>query len=437
MIRFLCAFFFSISASVAVAEIDIQEVETPSGVKVWLVEEPSIPFVALEILFKGGTSLDVEGKRGATNLMMALLEEGAGDLDAQAFQAQREALAASYEFGSYDDSVSVSARFLSENRDEAVELLRSAINDPRFDQQALDRVRSQVLANIASSEKNPNRIASRAFYSAAFGDHPYGTDDSGTVESVAALTAEDMFEAHENALVRSRAYVSVVGDISADEVGALIDRLIGDLPETGPDFPEPVEFGLAGGTTVIPYQTPQSVALFGHSGIERDDPDFFAAYILNTILGGNGPQSVLMDEVREKRGLTYGVYSYLVSKDYSTMMLGSVASGNERMAETISVIKEVWNDFYENGVSADQLDRAKTYLTGEYPLRFSSNAKIANILVGMQIEGIPRDYVVNRNDYINAVTLDDISRVARELLAPEDLHFVVVGQPEGLEKQDG
>jgi len=418
--------------TMARADVDIQEITSPGGIGAWLVEDHSIPFVALEIHFDGGSALDASGKRGAINLMTGLLEEGSGEMTAQEFQAAREALAATFEFNVYDDGLSVSSRFLTENRDAAVALLRQALVEPRFDQDAIDRVRGQVLAGIAAEEKNPNRMAGRAFYAAAFGDHPYGSSQNGTADSVAALTRDDMLAAHAATLVQSRANVSAVGDITAAELGAIVDKLLGALPVDGPALPPRVDFGLSGGTTVIPYPIPQSVALFGHAGIKRDDPDFFAAYILNTILGGSGRQSILMDEVREKRGLTYGVYTYLVPRDHTEMMLGSVASSNDRIAEAIAVIRDQWRRVATEGVTQEQLDSANTYLTGEYPLRFDGNRKIAGIMVGMQVQGLPTDYVTNRNDYINAVTLADVNRVAAYLLQPDALHFTVVGQPEGL-----
>lgn len=433
MKRLILALFLMVAPLVARAEIEIQEVTSPGGIDAWLVEEQSIPFAALEIIIDGGASLDEPGKRGATNLMMGLLEEGAGDMDARAFQTAREGLAASYGFDAYDDSVVITARFLTENRDQAVELLRKALTEPRFDQDALDRVRAQVQSIIRSDSTDPNAIAGAAFDAAAFGDHPYGSDINGTAESVSALTRADIITAHRNALVRSRVHVGAAGDISAQELGILLDDLLGALPEEGPDLPGPVAFGLDGGTTVIDFETPQSVALFGHEGLERDDEDFFAAYILNEILGGRGVQSRLMEEVREKRGLTYGVYSYLVPKDYAALYLGSVASANDRIAQAIAVIRDEWARMVQEGVTAEELEAAKTYLTGAYPLRFDGNAAIAGILAGMQATGLPPDYVENRNAYVEAVTLDDINRVAGELLNPEGLHFVVVGQPEGLD----
>lgn len=432
MLRIVLTAWFALTATVLTAAVDIQEVTSDGGIDAWLVEEPSIPFVALEIRIRGGTSLDAPGKRGAINLMMALIEEGADDMDARAFQAARESLAASFSFRAYDDTMSISAQFLSENQDEALALLRSALVNPRFDQAAIDRVRGQVLSGISSDLKNPNRIASAALNAAAFGDHPYGTNADGTVESVNALTRDDMIAAHQATFTRDRISVGAVGDITAEGLSALLDDLLGALPAEGPPLPNDVDFGLEGGMTVIPFDTPQAVALFGHAGIERDDDDFFAAYIINQVLGAGGFESRLMEEVREKRGLTYGISTFLIPKFHAEMYLGQVASSNATIAEAIEVTRAEWARMANEGMTQEELDTVKTYLTGEYPLRFDGNAEIASILVGMQMIGLPPDYVINRNDFIEAVTLDDVNRVAAELLRPEDLHFVVVGQPEGL-----
>jgi zinc protease len=432
MLRFIFALCLSLAAVQARAAVTIDTVTSPGGINAWLVQAHEIPFVALEIRIRGGANLDEPGKRGAVNLMMALLEEGSGEMDARAFQEARESLAASYSFRTYDDSISISARFLTENQDAAVDLLRQAIITPRFDPDAIERVRAQVVAGLAADAEDPGTIAGDAFYAAAFAGHPYGTSLSGTLDSVATLTRDDLLAAHGATLTRDRIYVGAVGDITPEQLGVLLDHLLGALPATGPALPEPVAFGLDGGITVIDYPTPQSVALFGHAGIKRDDPDYFAAFILNHILGGSGFDSRLMQEVREKRGLTYGIGTYLVPKDFSEMVLGSVSSGNDTMAEAIAVIQDQWASLAASGVTQEELDRAKTYLTGEYPLRFDGNSEIADILVGMQMIGLPPDYVINRNDYVNAVTLADINRVAAYLLRPEELHFTVVGQPAGL-----
>ncbi len=432
MIRFVYVIVSFLVALPAVAEIKIEEVTSPGGIKAWLVDEPSIPFVALEVRFKGGTSLDASGKRGVTNLMVGLLEEGAGEYDAQAFARASESLAAQFGYDSHADAVSISARFLNENRDEAIELLRLSLTQPSFAQQAVDRVRQQVLSGIRSNSKDPDKIAGNRFDALVYGDHPYGSDDSGTISSVTALTREDIMNAHAGAMAKDRVYIAAVGDIRSAEFGLLLDDLLGGLPDTGADMPEKAEFVWSGGVDVVEFDTPQSVAVFGQPGIHRDDPDFFAAYLLNTVLGGGGFESRLMTEVREKRGLTYGVYSYLVLRDLANLYLGSVASANDRISEAIDVIRAEWARISEKGVSEQELTDAKALLTGAYPLRFDGNGSIAKIMVGMQMDAMPIDYIDTRNDKVNIVTLEDVNRVAGELLDPAALKFVIVGKPEGI-----
>lgn len=432
MIRMLCVAAAMVFATLPARAIDIEEVTSPGGIKAWLVQEPSIPFMALEIRFKGGAALDRPGKRGAINLMAGLLEEGAGDLDATEFAAAREALAASYGFRANDDSISISAQFLTENRDAAVALLRSAITQPSFSSTALERVRSQVLSGIASDAKDPNTIAGQTFDALAFGDHPYGSRREGTKETVTALSRDDIVTAYEDVMALGRVHVGAVGDITPDELGVLLDTLLGDLPVEGAPLPGRAEYLLEGGITVVDFPTPQSVAVFGHEGLKRDDPDFFPAFVMNQVLGAGGFGSRLMEEVREKRGLTYGVYSYLLPMDNAELIMGQVASANERVAEAISVIQDEWRKLAQDGITDEELADAKTYLTGAYPLRFDGNATIARILVGMQMDELDISYVNTRNAKIEAVTREDVLRVAERLMQPDALHFVVVGQPEGL-----
>jgi zinc protease len=321
---------------------------------------------------------------------------------------------------------------LTQNRDEAAALLSAALTEPRFDDSAIERVRGQVLSIIEGNARDPGDIASSTFNALAYGDHPYGSSQEGTVETVSALTRDDIVAAHRAALTRERVVVGAAGDITPEELGLLIDRILGGLPAEAPPRPDLAEFGLTGGTTVVDFPSPQSVAYFGHRGIERDDPDFFAAFVLNQILGGGGFRSRLMEEVRVERGLTYGIGTFLSLANLSPALLGQFSSSNDLVGEAIEVVRDQWADIAENGITQDELDAAIRYMTGEYPLRFDGNGRIAGILAGMQADGMPADYIVNRNDYVRAVTLEDINRVAAELLQPENLHFVVVGQPEGL-----
>ena len=417
------------------ADISVKTITSPGGLSAWVLEEPAIPFTALNIMFSGGAALDPPDKRGAAFMMTGLLEEGAGDLDSQAFAAKLEALSASFSFDVGDDTLSISVRVLTENRAEALALLKTALMQPRFDPDAVERVRQQVLSILASDAQDPTDTAQRVWAEQAFGDHAYGTAYQGTESSIAELTRADLLAAHQNLLVRDTLSVSAVGDITAEDLGPILDNLVGDLPAGSALETAPMKLDIPAGLTVVDIPTPQSVAFFGHKGIDRAHPDFFAAFILNTILGGRGIESRLTAEVREKRGLTYGISTVLISKDQANVMLGQVASANDRIGAAIEVIRDEWSKLARDGVTAEELQAAQTYLTGAYPLRFDGNSQIAQILVGMQRQGLALDYINTRNTKINAVTLSEINHVAAQLLKPEALNFVVVGQPTGLKQE--
>jgi zinc protease len=436
MRRFIWAVTAILFALPAWAETKIQQVTSKGGINAWLVEEHGIPFTALEIRFLGGTSLDRPGKRGEVNLMTALIEEGSGDLDSQGFAAARDGLAAEFHFKSDLDGVGVSAQFLTENRDQAVDLLHTALTKPRFDADAVERVRGQVLAGLAADAKNPDAIGGKILRARAYGSHPYGTVGDGTEESVKALTRDDMITAFKGAIARDRIYVAAAGDITPAELGELLDKLLGDLPAMGAPQPGRVEVVAKGGVAVSDYPGPQSSVSFYQGGIKFDDPDYFAAAILNEILGGNGFSSRLMDEVREKRGLTYGIGTGFAAYDHAEMLSGSLAVSNENAGKAIQVIRDVWADLAKNGVTQKELDDTKTYMTGAYPLRFDGNGTIASILVGMQILGLPSDYPAKRNERVAAVTLEDVKRVAARLLTPDSLFFVVVGEPKDVKSTE-
>ena len=432
MIRAAIATVLALLAVPAQA-IEIQDVTSPGGIKAWLVQDDSIPFVALDIQFRGGASMDAEGKRGAVNMMTALLEEGAGSNSATQFAQAVEDLGARLSFSASDDTVSVGFQSLTENRDAAADLLAQALAQPRFDDDALTRVRGQVQAVIRSEATDPNSIAAKEMAAQAWGAHPYATSINGTAESVAALTRQDLVAAKNRVLARDRVVVGAAGDISAEELGLLLDRILGGLPDqaTAP-LPEQAELQVTGGTTVIDWDSPQTVVAFAGPGIPIDDPDYFAAFVANHILGGGGFSSRLMEEIREKRGLTYGVGTALATGLYGQTWQGGMSGSNATTAEAVDLIRAEWARMAE-GVTDQELTDAKTYLTGEYPLRFDGNGRIASIMAGMQLIGFPIDYIDTRNDKVEAVTSEDVSRVAQRLLDPERLRFVLVGRPEGIE----
>ncbi len=431
--RFLAPLLVALAFAVpAHATINIQPVTSPGGIEAWLVEDTSIPFVAIDLWFGGGGSLDAPETRGAVHLMAALLEEGAGDLDATEFASELEGLAASLDFDVYRDEVVISIQMLTQNRDEVLALVRDVLLNPRFDEAAVERVRGQVLAGIESDEIDPDSIASNTFNAMAYGDHPYGSALEGSLETVSALTRDDLVAAHRQALVRDRVSIGVTGDMTAEDLGPILDTLLSDLPLSDQPLPGLAEVNLEGGITVVDFATPQSSIFFGHAGLRRDDPDFFAAFVMNQVLGAGGYRNRLMAEVREARGLTYGISTWLGLNKAAPMMLGRFSSSNALAAEAIEVVQAEWAEIATNGITAAELEAAQRYMTGAYPLRFDGNANIAGTLAAMQSDNMPIDYIATRNDAVMAVTLEDVQRVAERLVRPENLHFLVVGQPEGL-----
>ena len=425
----LVALFILIAAPLR-AEVDITPVTSPSGLEAWLVEERSIPFVALELVFEGGATLDDDETAGAVNMMAALLSEGAGDLDAQEYAMRSEELAARLSFDAGRDTVSVTARFLTEDADAVIDHLRMALTEPRFDEDAIERARGQVISGIRSDLRDPGELANRAFFEAAFGDHPYGRPGEGTEDSVAALTREDLVAAHESAFGRDRVHVGAAGDIDADTLGTMLDTVLAELPASGGAMPDRATNALEGGTELVEFDGPQASIVFGHAGIPRDDPDFIPAFVMNQILGGGRFGTRLMRELREERGLTYGVHSRLQPMRDGALVMGSIATDHDNVDEVIELVRAEWAKMAEAGPTGDELDAIITYLTGSFPLQFDGNAAIARILADFQAQGLGPDYISERNELIAGVSLEDAADVAERILDPDALFFVVAGRPE-------
>ena len=412
---------------------EIKPITSPGGIKAWLVEEHSVPLIQVGIAFEGGSAADPAGKEGLANFLSGMLDEGAGDLTSQEFQARVEDLNVKMSFDADRDSFSASFATLTENREEGFKLLGLALSKPRFDAEPLERVRKQILTILARSEEDPDDVAARTWFAAAFPDHPYGHRTMGTPDTVMAISDADLRDLVKREFARDDVYVSIVGDVTETEAGRLLDLALGGLPASGQKVSIPeTKPSYMPGLKIVEKPVPQSTAIFGAPGIKRDDPDWYIAYVMNYVLGGGGFSSRLMDEVREKRGLTYGVYTYLYPFDHAGLILGSVASENNKIAESIALVRAEIAKMRDNGVTDKELADAKTYLTGSYPLSFDTSRKIAGQLVAIQREGLGLDYVKNRNAYVEAVTSDQIKRVAARLLDPDQLLWVVVGMPDGL-----
>lgn len=411
------------------AEVNIQEVISDKGIKAWLVEDYSVPIVTVRFSFQGGNTQDPPGKEGLSNLMSALFDEGAGDLDSDAFQIRLDDAGAEMRFGAGRDTVFGSMRMLSEKRDEALDLLKLAINQPRFDADPIDRIRAQIVAGIVAGERDPDTVAQVKWQEALYGDHPYARQEDGTEASLSAITADDLRAYHKAVFARDTLNVAVVGAIDAETLKKKLDELFGDLPEKSDLRPvSDVDMKL-GQQVVVDYELPQTTLRLAYPGVPRDAPDFFAAYLMNHILGGGTFSSRLFDEVREKRGLAYGVGSSLVTSKYSSGLLIRTATRSDRAAETLGVIRDQVRRMAEDGPTEAELDAAKKFVIGSYALNnLDTSDAIANTLLSLQQEGLGIDYMQRRDALIEAVTLDDVKAAARKLLVAEPA-VLVIGPP--------
>jgi zinc protease len=410
----------------------VERVVSAGGVEAWLVHEPAVPLIAVEFAFVGGSVQDPPGKAGTANLTASSLDDGAGDLDSKAFADRLERKAIELTFNADRDNLRGAMRTLTENRDEAFDLLRLALTQPRFDDRDVEINRAQILAIMRRETTNPGDIASQRWWETAFQGHPYGRPVKGTPESLPNITVADLRAYTQRVLARQNLKIAVVGDIDAETLKPLLDRVFGALPEK-PDL-VPVENvtpqGL-GRRIVVSLDVPQAVVDFGGPGIARKDPDFMAAYIVNHILGGGSFSSRLYQEVREKRGLAYSVSDSLIWLDHAALFMGGTATRADRTAETLELIEKEIHRLADTGPTAAELAKAKNYLNSSFALNLDTSSKIASLLVQLQIDNLGIDYFQRRPAMIAAVTLDDARRVAKRLL-DSGLLITVVGKPEGV-----
>jgi zinc protease len=420
-VAMLLALLMLVAAGVpqARAAVKIQEVTSPGGITAWLVEDYSVPIVSMRFAFRGGTSQDPPGKEGLVNLMSGLFDEGAGELDSDAFQDRLDAAGAEMRFNAGRDAMFGSMRMLAEKKDEAFDLLRLAVSGPRFDQAPIDRIRGQIAAGIAARSNRPETAAQRAWLTALYQDHPYARRDEGTEETLAAITADDLRAMHRRMFARDNLIVGVVGAIDAETLRHKLDELFGSLPEKAALDPVPDVEPKLGQTINVPYDLPQATLQLAYPGIDRQDPRYFAAYLMNHILGGGTFTSRLFAEVRDKRGLAYGVSSAMVNHDHSAALVIYTATRADRAQQTLGVIQDVVAKLVRDGVTETELAEAKKYVIGAYAIaNLGDSSSIANTLVGLQMEDLGRDYIDRREALINAVTLEEVQEAARTLLSP-------------------
>jgi len=424
------AFSFLLICSGPAHAMKIQVVKSPGGIEAWLVEAHDNPLLALKFSFEGGNAQDPEDKPGVANFLSAMLDEGAGDITASDFQEQMESIAMRMRYEDSRDAFYGNFETLTQNRDEAVGLLKLAITKPRFDADAVERIRAQLLANLVYSDRDPEKVAAKEWFAVAFEGHTYARPSQGTEATVGSITRDDLEAYRKRVFARSNLKVVAVGDITAEQLGNLVDDVFGDLPATADLKPVPMTEPIKGGKEKwITMDVPQSVAVFGLPAMPRKDPDFMAAFILNQLVGGGGFASRLMEEVREKRGLAYSVYSYIQPFRHTSILTGGVATRADAIQQSLDVIRKELKHVADEGPTAEEFENAKKYLIGSYALRFDTNSKIASQLLGLLEDDFGPDYIENRNKMIEAITLDEAKRVAKRLLEPNNLIVTIVGQP--------
>ena len=423
----------AVAEAIAASPTPVRAVLSPGGVEAWHVESDVVPLVALAFTFEGGAAQDPPGKAGAMQMLARLLDEGAGPLDSDAFQERLAARAIELHFNAGPDATGGSLKTLVKHAEEAFDLLRLALAEPRFDPAAIERVRAQMIAGLRYQQNDPGVLATKRFFAEAFPSHPYGNPTSGTVESVAAITRDDLVALHRAVIARGRVKVAAVGAIGEDQLGVLLDKVFGSLADPVPLLAvAPTLMVGRGARHVVDLDVPQSVIRFGMPGVSWRDPDFIPAYVLNHVLGGGAFTSRLFQEVREKRGLAYSVGTSLVSYRAAAMVWGYTATKNERVAECLAVLEDEIARLTSDGPSDEELAKAKDYLTGSYALGFDTSSKIAHQLAQIAFEGLGLDYIARRNPLVAAVTQADVKRAAARTLGDGKMLVVVAGRPSGL-----
>jgi zinc protease len=419
--------------SPAHSAVNVEVVETPRGLKFWLVRSHAVPLVSLEFAMRGGAAQDPAEKAGLGALTWGLLDEGAGDLDSQAFHRALDEKAVEMQFHCDRDHWSGRMRTLLKNLDRATELLNLAVNAPRFDEEPFERVREHMNARLRHDLNDPGALAARNWKAKAFPHHPYGQPAEGSLETLARIERADLVHAARRGLARDRLMIAVVGAIDERGAADLVDRAFADLTAKGElKAVAAAEFAGLGSIDAIDLDVPQSTIRFGRPALKRDDPDYIASVVGAHVLGGSGSMtSRLFREVREKRGLAYTVFGTFYALEHGTYFYGGTTTKNERARESFDVAAAEIRDVALNGLGEEELEKGKTYLIGSYPLRFDTSAKIASQLVHIQLERRAPDWLIERNREIAAVTQASVRRAAHRAFGDGSLHTTVVGRPEG------
>jgi zinc protease len=425
--RFLLLMLLSLTPVLSQA-VNIEKVISPKlGIEAWLVQSHQLPMVNVHVSFKVGSIHDGE-KNGVSSLTASLIPEGSGQMNAEEFTQEIEKMGAMFSATPHRLKSTFSMRMLSEHKQTSFALLGQAVSQPHFDTDAFERVRDAVKTSILAGQQNPSHVGSLLLQKHFYEGHPYGRPVTGTFESVEQLTPFDVKRFYDQNYHLKNMVVSVVGDITAEELGTYLDTIFIDLKpgEKANDLPSVPSQHLP---LMIRQEmnVPQSTVYLAHAGITRQDPRYYAVFVMNYVLGGGGFNSRLMEEIREKRGLAYGVYSYLEILPNTGSFRASVSTKNEDVMQSIALIKSEMARFKREGTNQKEYDGAISYLKGSFPLRLDSSSKILGYLDTMQLENLGVEYLDMWTKHIEKVTKEDVERVAKELLREDHLMTVIVG----------
>lgn len=408
--------------------VDVKIVSA-NGVQAWLIEDHILPIISIDMAFKNaGSAHDPDGKEGTSYQIASMLNEGAGEYSSQEYQKLLEENAINFVPSADKDNFYISVKTLSENLNTAIDLTNLAITKPKFNDNDYSRIKSETLTVLSKEDESEGAVAQKTFEKIMFGTHAYSKHKVGSISSVEKITPADLHEYVQNNFGKDNMLISIVGDV--DEAGAktILEKLTQNMPEKSKNADLPL-FGTyaPGGVTDVKMDNPQTYVMFGEQGLARGDKDYYAAYILNHILGGEGFSARLMTEVREKNGLAYSVGTDLENSDKADLYLGVVSSKNQTVDQAINIIKQEFKKISDNGITAAELKDAKDFITGSFGLNLDKNENLAAFLISMQIYHLGPDYLNKRNDYFKSVKVDQVNAVAKRLVRPESLVFIKVG----------
>ncbi len=412
--------------------VEVKEVVSQRGIKAWLVEEHALPLIAAKIVFTdSGYTHDAKGKEGRANMTAAMLTEGAGDMDSRAFNEAIESHAIDIGVGVDEDMFRLSLQTLSEHKETAFSYLGMMLRDPRFDADAMERTRRQTLSILMQQNQEPGYLLWKHWQKAAFPNHPYSNPPAGTAESVAELSKDDLRFYLSHYLTQKNMVIAVVGDITPDALARLLDDHLGSLPTAFEPDVKVEDIIVAPGSKpqAIDFDIPQSMVMFGLPSLKRSDPAYFDAYVMNYILGSGSLTARLGEELREKRGLTYAVGSYLDPMQHSNAWRGSFSTRNDQAKAALDVLKGTLETFVKEGPTDTEIADAKRYITGSFVLSLGSNSDIANFLINMQVDDLGMDYLNRRNSLVEAVSKEKVVAMSKRLIEADKLQISVIGKP--------